>query len=356
MISLDNLSITGGQLISYAIGAIFANVNNGWRYMAGIGAIPAIILCVLLPFCPESPRQLIHHHKPELAATVIAKIFPDGTPEQVEQKVRHISFHIEQSRSPDKSLWWQIKQLYVVPSNFRAMFAACGLMAVTQLGGFNSILYYSGTLFSMVGFNQPVAVGTIIAGTNFAFTWINLFLVDRVGRRSIMMHTLWIMAASLLCAAICFHWIPLNHELELTASSGGWAADVVLACMVVYVAFYSVGAGNIAWMSSEFFPLEVRAVGTMFLTMSCWGSNVIVAATFLTQMESTTPSGTFGFYAAVCFFGWIGVYFCYPEVNGMTLEDIREVFQHGFGVDHARKLQAERKQNEQTANVGGGQV
>lgn len=87
----------------------------------------------------------------------------------------------------------------------------------------------------MVGFNQPVAVDTIIEATNFVFTWINLFLVDRVGRRSILMHTLWVMAASLLCAAICFHSVPLNHELQLTANSGGWAADVILACMVVYV-------------------------------------------------------------------------------------------------------------------------
>jgi SP family myo-inositol transporter-like MFS transporter 13 len=59
MISLDNLSITTGQLISYGIGAAFANVSAGWRYMAAIGAVPAIILCTLLPFCPQSPRQLL---------------------------------------------------------------------------------------------------------------------------------------------------------------------------------------------------------------------------------------------------------------------------------------------------------
>lgn len=62
-----------------------------------------------------------------------------------------------------------------------------------------------------------------------------------------------------MVAAICFHWIPLNHELELTSDRNKWAADVVLVCMVVFVAFYSVGAGNIAWMSSEFYPIEVRA-------------------------------------------------------------------------------------------------
>ncbi len=77
------------------------------------------------------------------------------------------------------------------------------------------------------------------------------------------------------------------------------------------------------------------------MTISNWGPNIIVASTFLTQMENTTPSGAFGFYASLCFFGWVAVYFCYPEVKGMTLEDIREVFNHGFGVKYARRLQKE---------------
>lgn len=344
MIGLDNMSITGGQLISYGIGAAFASVDNGWRYMAGLGAVPAIILCCLLPLCPESPRQLVSQNRPEEAAVVIAKIFPDGTPEQVQQKVQHISIHLEQANAyRDKSIWWQIKQLYVIPSNLRAMLSACGLMAISQLGGFNSLMYYSSTLFALVGFSNPVAVGTVIAGTNFLFTWVNLMLVDRVGRRRILLCTMWGMAAALVCAAVCFHWIPINHDLTLKNNTVGWPADVVLVCMVIYVAFYSTGMGNTAWLSSEFYPMEVRAVGTMMLTLSCWGANIIVASTFLTQMENTTPSGAFGFYAGICFFGWIAVYFCYPEVKGMTLENIREVFKHGFGVKYARKLQKQEK-------------
>ncbi|KAL9097379.1 MAG: hypothetical protein Q9165_000274 [Trypethelium subeluteriae] len=357
MIGLDNMSITGGQLISYGIGAAFAHVNHGWRYMAGLGAVPAIALCCLLPLCPESPRQLIYHNKPQEAAIVIAKIFPNGTPEQVEQKVQHITFHVEQVRSlhADKSIWWQIKQLYVVPSNLRAMISACGLMAISQLGGFNSLMYYSSTLFALVGFSNPVAVGTVIAATNFIFTWVNLMLVDRIGRRRILLSTMWGMALALVCAAVCFHWIPINHDLSLkNSNSVGWPADVVLVCMVLYVGFYSSGMGNTAWLSSEFYPMEVRAVGTMMLTLTCWGSNIIVASTFLTQMENTTPSGAFGFYAAICFFGWIAVYFCYPEVKGMTLEDIRQIFQHGFGVKYANQLQREAKRRQHESVLGEG--
>jgi SP family myo-inositol transporter-like MFS transporter 13 len=89
--------------------------------------------------------------------------------------------------------------------------------------------------------------------------------------------------------------------------------------------------------------MEVRAMGTMFLTCSCWGSNVIVSSTFLSMMKGLTPSGAFGFYAAICGIGWVLIIFFYPEVSGLTLEEIGEVFKHGFGVKYARNLRKERK-------------
>ncbi len=258
MIGLDNMSITGGQLISYGIGAGLAHTNHGWRVMVGLGAVPAIILCCLLPFCPESPRQLAYHGKYEEARGVIRRIFPNGTDQQVDDKVQHITRHCEEAKaySAGKSQLWIIKQLYVVPANLHALIAACGLMAISQLGGFNSLMYYSSTLFGIVGFSNPVAVGTIIAGTNFFFTWVNMMLVDRVGRRRILICTMPFMAASLALAAIVFHWIPVNHDLSLKSNKVGWPADVVLVCMIFYVGFYSSGMGNTAWLSSEFYPME----------------------------------------------------------------------------------------------------
>ncbi|UQC81707.1 uncharacterized protein CLUP02_07193 [Colletotrichum lupini] len=308
MIGLDNMCITGGQLVSYGVGAGFAHVQGGWRYMVGGGAIPAIILACMLPFCPESPRQLIYHGKEQEAEKVIRKIFPNGTDEQVRMKVRHITIHVEEAKNMNagKSQWWVLKQLYVVPANLRALIAACGLMAISQLSGFNSLMYFSPT-------------------------FMGLFLV---------------------VAAIAFKWIPVNHDLSLAeGTTVGPPAIIVLVSMVFFVGFYSSGIGNTAWLSSEFFPMEVRAMGTMMLTMSCWGSNIIVASTFLTQMENTTPSGTFGFYAAICVLGWVSIYFCYPEVKNMTLEDIREVFSHGFGVKRARELQKQMKADRKMASV-----
>ncbi|KAH6654515.1 general substrate transporter [Truncatella angustata] len=346
MIGLDNMSITGGQLVSYGVGAGFAHVTGGWRYMVGGGALPAILLWILLLFCPESPRQLILFGKHEAAKDVIRRIYPNGTEEEVENKVRLISWHVDQAKQmhEGKSQWWILKQLYVIPANFRALVSACGLMAISQLTGFNSLMYYSPTIFAQIGFANPVAVGTIIAGVNFFFTFVNLLLVDRVGRRRILLCTVQFMGFFLIIAAVAFAHIPTTHDLKIVeGASITWQANLVLASMICFVGFYSSGIGNTAWLSSEFFPMEVRSMGTMMMTMSCWGSNIIVASTFLTQMENTTPSGAFGFYAAICIVGYVCIYFCYPEVAGLSLEDIRQIFSEGFGVKKASQIQKEMK-------------
>ncbi|KZZ98751.1 General substrate transporter [Moelleriella libera RCEF 2490] len=314
--------------------------------MVAGGALPACVLAFLLPFCPESPRQLVYRERPDEAAKVIRRVFPHATPEQVDDKIKHITICVENAKNLNsgKSMWWLLKQLYFVPANLRALIPACGVMAISQLCGFNSLMYYSPLVFSLVGFSNPVAVGTVIAGTNFIFTICNLLLVDRVGRRKVLLCTVQFMGLALIAAAVCFRWIPINHDLTLAEASGvGWPAILVLVSMVIFVAFYSSGIGNTAWLGSEFFPMQVRSMGTTMLTMTCWGSNIVVASTFLTQMENTTPSGAFGFYAGICLAGWICIYFCFPEVKGMTLENIEEVFRDGFGVRKAEALQRDMR-------------
>jgi len=347
MIGLNNMCITGGQVISYGIGAAFAHVPHGWRYMVGLGGVPAIILACMLPFCPESPRQLIFHGKLQEAEVVLQKIYRDATPEQVRAKTALIAAACEESRelNGDMSRIQKIKLLHTNGANFRALVSACGLMVISQMSGFNTLMYYSATLFALVGFSNPVAVGLVVAGTNFIMTWINMMVVDGLGRRRLLLCTAWGMSAGLVAVAVAFSFIPIDRQtLALTNPKVSAPAIVVLIFIIWFVAFYSVSVGNTAWMSTDFFPMEVRAMGTMFLTCSCWGSNIIVSSTFLTMMHSLTPSGAFGFYAAVCGIGYILIYLAYPEVSGLTLEEISEVFQHGFGVKYARQLRKDNKE------------
>ena len=347
LIGLNNMSITGGQVISYGIGAAFAHVPHGWRYMVGLGAVPAILLGCLLPFCPESPRQLCYHGKLQEAEAVLAKIYAGATPEQIRNKVALIAGACEESKELNQSgtRWSKIKRLHTDPACFRALVCACGLMVISQMSGFNTLMYYSSTLFALVGFSNPVAVGLVVAGTNFVMTWINMMCVDPIGRRRVLISTVWGMSAGLLAVAIAFSFIPIDTKtLAITSSTISAPAIVVLVFIIWFVFFYGVSVGNTAWMSTDFFPMDVRAMGTMWLTCSCWGSNIIVSSTFLSMMKGMTPSGAFGFYAAVCGIGWVLIYFFYPEVSGLTLEEISEVFQHGFGVKYARQLRKDRKE------------
>jgi MFS transporter, SP family, solute carrier family 2 (myo-inositol transporter), member 13 len=346
MIGLNNMSITGGQVISYGIGAAFAHVDKGWRYMVGLGAVPAIILACILPFCPESPRQLIYHGRMDQAHVVIQRIYKHATTEQVRNKVATIAAACEDAKvlQEGRGSWAMIKELHTNPRNFRALVCACGLMVISQMSGFNTLMYYSATLFALVGFSNPVAVGLVVAGTNFIMTWVNMMTVDPIGRRRVLICTVWGMSAGLVAVAIAFHFIPVNLDtLELEASNVSTPAIVVLVFIIWFVFFYGVSVGNTAWMSTDFFPMEVRAMGTMFMTCCNWGPNIIVSSTFLTMMKSLTPSGAFGFYAAICGIGWVWLIFFYPECSGLTLEEISEVFEHGFGVRYARQLRKDRK-------------
>ena len=209
----------------------------------------------MLPFCPESPRQLIYHGKLEEAEKVLMKIYKGASIEQVRAKVALISAACEESKELNESQtrWSKIKSLHTNPAHFRALVCACGLMVISQMSGFNTLMYYSSTLFALVGFSNPVAVGLVVAGTNFVMTWINMMTVDPFGRRRVLVSTVWGMSAGLLAVAIAFSFIPINPDtLELTQEGVSAPAIVVLVFIIWFVFFYGVSVGNTAWMSTDF--------------------------------------------------------------------------------------------------------
>ncbi|KAJ8133432.1 hypothetical protein O1611_g184 [Lasiodiplodia mahajangana] len=308
-VALNNVSVTFGQLVAAVLGAGFTYVQHGWRFHVAIGGLPPFLLSFLLISCPESPRLLLMHKKHEEAKKALSQLYPNATEDQIQAKAEHISFLIEsESRIVgSRSLRKQFKLLHTIPGNFRALFIACSVMAISQLCGFNSVLYYSATLFGVVGFSNPTAVG--------------------------------ITAITMAVVAIAFHWIPVNKDLELLSTSSNWASIVVLVAIIIYVAAFSSGVATIAWIGTEFLPIEVRALGTMLNTITCWATNLISSSTFLSLLKGATPSGAFAYYAGIGFTGWLLILFCFPEVKGMPLEEIRHVFENGFGVRKAAALQ-----------------
>ena len=206
-VTINVVAITLGQVVAYAIGAAFANVPRGWRWMVGLGAVPAFLDLLLLIWLPESPRILLRQNKHAEALVVLRKIYGRASEEDVRRKMEVLERSIAMSREVvERTTFGQrLKSMVTVGANRRALIIGCGLQAFQQLCGFNTLMYYSATLFKAVGFDNPTATGLIIAGVNFIFTCLALKIVDPIGRRKVMCFSAPGMVISLILASISFH-------------------------------------------------------------------------------------------------------------------------------------------------------
>ena len=113
--------------------------------------------------------------------------------------------------------------------------------------------------------------------------------------------------------------------------------------MIVYVASYATGLGNVPWQQGELFPLETRGIGTSLATTTNWAGNLLIGATYLSLMDAITPAGAFGFYGGLCLLGWLFCLFCLPETAGLSLEEVRLIFRNGFGIRESQRLRSEKR-------------
>ncbi|KAG8681838.1 myo-inositol transporter [Ceratobasidium sp. 394] len=150
------------------------------------------------------------------------------------------------------------------------------------------------------------------------------------------------MIAGLVLAAISFYFLTKKTGGVLVDGSEypkSWSA-LVLFSMIVYVASYATGLGNVPWQQSELFALDVRGIGASIATATNWSANLLIGATYLSLMHAITPSGAFGFYAGLCFVGWIFCIFCYPETAGLSLEEVKLIFRDDFGIKASERLRS----------------
>jgi MFS transporter, SP family, solute carrier family 2 (myo-inositol transporter), member 13 len=183
----------------------------------------------------------------------------------------------------------------------------------------NSLMYFSATIFTMLGFPIPTLTSLVVAVTNFAFTLVALVYVDRVGRRRILLWSIPLMIVGLLLAGYGFSFIELSSASAPPTAHG--AAVIILVSIMLYVAGYAVGLGNVPWMQSELFALNVRSLGSGVATATNWGANFIIGLTFLLLMDTLTPTWTFVLYAGICAAGYGLIWGFYPETAGLSLEE-----------------------------------
>ena len=364
LVTVSLLFITGGQVIAYVVGWAFSNMPGGWRWMVGLGAAPAILQVAMLVFMPETPRYLCKINKEQEAKAVLTRVYrgiSPNTTQTVNDIIRAINREItdeQESRlaiklSSSPSLPPTLHSLLSHPPHLRALTITCMLQGLQQLCGFNSLMYFSATIFSLLGFTSPTLTSLSIASTNFLFTVVAFYLIDRIGRRRILLLTIPIMAIALLMCAGAFTFIDLPHHSNTNSTSPPAPEQTqsrlpplaILASLLLYVSAYATALGPVPWQQSELFPLSVRSLGSSIATATNWGSNTIVGLTFLPMMDQVGAGWTFVGYAGVCALGWVGIWRIYPETMGMGLEEIGGLLREGWGVGESME-RVERRREE----------
>lgn len=308
--TLFQLGIVTGILLTLFVNAIVQglgdeawNISYGWRWMLGLEVIPAIIFVGLLFAVPESPRWLARKGRNTEGRKVLTLV---GGEKHAEQEMTAIqaTFDTEQ-----EGRWGE---LLAGPFR-RPLIIAVVLMAGSQFCGINAIMYYSTKIFATLGgshdnaFASSVWVGVI----NLIFTFVAIALVDRWGRKPLLLVGTIVQTLALGMVGWAFH----THQ----------QGPVLLICVVVFIAAFAMAMGPIGWLlCSEIFPNKFRGRAMSVAAFTVWVSCYIVAQTFpmLNDNPAIGPALTFWIYAAVSLFSFLFVAFFIPETKGRTLEEI----------------------------------
>ncbi|MHB8412924.1 MAG: sugar porter family MFS transporter [Candidatus Acidiferrales bacterium] len=304
LVSLNQLMITIGIVASYLADYGLADMR-GWRWMFGLAAIPAIILAVGLLFVPESPRWLMSRSRDVQARSVLERIRETS---QVDAELAEIKASLHQQEGS----WHEL----LSPALRPALVVGIGLAIFQQFTGINTVIYYAPTIFQFAGLHSASAaiLATVGVGiVNVALTIVALRVIDRAGRRPLLLYGLVGMILSLGLLGFAF----LSSTLS---SMVAWIAVISLA---LYVACFAIGLGPVFWlMIAEIYPLKIRGRAMGVATVANWGSNLIVALTFLSLLHVLGRPWTFWLYGIVGVVAWIFVYRLVPETKGRTLEEI----------------------------------
>lgn len=307
LVTLNQLAITIGILCSYLINYAFTNIDGSWRWMFGIGFIPALLLCLGMFFLPESPRWLVRQHLPDNAKKVLRQL--RGT-DDVNEEINDI----QKSLNMRQTSFREIFSPWVMP--VLLLGAMMGL--IQQVTGINTIIYYAPTIFQLAGFEDASSsiLATVGIGVvNVLSTIAAIFFLDRLGRRPLLLTGLAGMGITLAGLSLAFYIGADSPMLR-------WIA---MGCTFLYIICFAFSLGAMLWLLvSEIFPLEVRATAMSVAILSCWFWNFVVSATFLTLLNAYGPSLTFLGYTIMCAFSLVFCYYKVPETNGVTLEQIEE--------------------------------
>lgn len=311
--SVNQLSVTIGILLSYLLG-LFVN----WRVLSVLGILPCLILIPGLFFIPESPRWLAKMGMTddfEASLQVLRGFDTDITLE-----VNEIKRSVASSTSRRTAIRFADLKLkrYWLP-----LMIGIGLLALQQLTGTNGVLFYSTTIFESAGISSGNVATVGVGAIQVIATAVSTWLVDKTGRRILLITSSSGMAISLLLAAVSFFLKGFVSEDSSLYSILGILSVVGVVCMIVA---FSLGMGPIPWLiMSEILPVKIKGLAGSVATLINWFFSWVITMTAPLLLDWSS-GGTFTLYTVMSIFTVIFVTIWVPETKGKTLEEIQFSF------------------------------
>jgi len=298
------LNVVAGILVAYLTNYLLSGLGEdlAWRYMLGVMALPAFIFFVLLQFIPESPRWLVINGRDEEAEKIFIRLGEPGAANLIRQE------HALARAGTKESLFNGKYNKPILYAILLAMF--------NQLSGINALLYYAPRIFEMAGFNKADAFqqSVYIGLANFLFTALAMTVIDKVGRKRLLLIGATGMVFFLGLTAIAF-------------SDPSQADQMVIFYLIGFIAFFAFSQGAVIWVFiSEIFPNSVRSQGGSLGSFTHWIMAAIISWVFPIIVEGSPLGGfySFVFYSMMMFLSFLFIWRLMPETKGRSLEQIQE--------------------------------
>lgn len=318
LVSLNQLAIVSGMLLVYFVNAYIArygeargsdlwNVTQGWRWMFGSEALPALLFFALLFLVPESPRWLVQQGRRDEALHVLTAI---GGVDYAHRELAAIADTTTRENS-------SIRQL-LRPGIRLALVIGITLAILQQVTGINTVMYYAPKIFESAGLGaaQAIAQTVSVGVVNLAFTVLAILVVDRLGRKPLLLAASACMGVSLFL---------LGGAFVFERFEGPW----MLIFVLMYVASFAVAMGPVVWVVlAEIFPTRIRGRAMSLATVCLWIACFGVSQLFPWMLEHFAGKSFF-IYGVMCVVAFVFVALVIPETKGKTLEEIEQCWQRG---------------------------
>lgn len=308
LVAAFQFNIVFGILLAYLSNYLLSGLgDNAWRWMLGILAVPAAIFVTLLNFVPESPRWLmVHKNNPVRAREILQVSDPEGADVAIEALLRTITEETKKAGFRDF-----FNKRFTTPISMAILIAF-----FNQMSGINAIIYFAPRVFELAGLEKGAAFlqSAGIGLTNLVFTMLGLYLIDRLGRKKLMLigSAGYILSLGAVAAAFYFHY------------SGGYMVPVWL---FVFIASHAVGQGAVIWVFiSEIFPNHVRSYGQSLGSSVHWIMAALITSVFpfFAGSPNIGPAKIFLFFMFMMVLQLLWVIFRMPETKGVSLEQMEQ--------------------------------